>query len=380
MLGISSLVLCVVLLVNLRLTSSGVHHNVHHMHNLIDGKQDPRVFRGAHSLTKANNTIYGAVIMMDYLGEMSELLAQEKAKNITSSHKLELASSRRAKIMELVPQLPFPIAEWPPLRVAACPNDDRSKHGSSERGLMWAHYQVILDFAYFDWDVQEKYEVEGGMADGSIYKGTTYSAVSGKFVAVGPNPPKQVATPGDNNKSSEEAHEDGGIDAARAEAENNPPKSKEEEEEDRYYFSMGPGLYKDGIPFRDDDILVMFEDDAEIAIKDVKNTLIEEFNDMDGIDLLYLGWCEGRTARPIPLCTHAYALTRRGARKLIDHYEPCGPAYDWLLVNLIRNKWLVHRPAHSFSYQANYKEGFSNGATRGIFQQSKGSVSFNHNR
>ena len=29
-------------------------------------------------------------------------------------------------------------------------------------------------------------------------------------------------------------------------------------------------LYKNGIPFLDDDILIVFEDDADIAIKDVR--------------------------------------------------------------------------------------------------------------
>jgi hypothetical protein len=320
--------------------------------------------------------------MMDYLGEMTALLQQERARNISSSHKVQLASQRRAKLFaDTLPELPFPVAEWPPLRTNACPHDQRVKHGSSERGLMLAHYQILLDFAFFDWDVQEKHDAPGGMADGSIYKGTSYSAESHTFVAVGPNPPQPTTSTG---AAGAGAGAGAGLasdaERAAAEAENGgAPQSAAEAAEDARYFAMGPGLYRDGIPFRDDDVLVIFEDDAEIAVKDAANTLIEELNDMKDIDLLYLGWCEGRTARPIPLCAHAYALTRHGARQLIKHFEPCGPAYDWLLVNLIRNKWLRHRTAHTFSYQNNYKPGFHNGATRGIFQQGdKNTASFNH--
>ena len=38
--------------------------------------------------------------------------------------------------------------------------------------------------------------------------------------------------------------------------------------------------------------------------------------------------CEGRKARPVPMCAHAYSLTRRGAFKLDRYYVPCGEAVD----------------------------------------------------
>lgn len=67
------------------------------------------------------------------------------------------------------------------------------------------------------------------------------------------------------------------------------------------------------------DILVVLEDDVDVAIQynDLNSTLAEELGSI-GVDLLFLGWCEGRLARPVPLCAHAYAVTRRGARKLIQ--------------------------------------------------------------
>ena len=123
--------------------------------------------------------------------------------------------------------------------------------------------------------------------------------------------------------------------------------------------------------------MVMLEDDVVVAIKDIQGTMQEELRDMAGTDLLYLGWCEGRLARPIPLCSHAYAVTRRGARKIVKHFEPCGLAYDWQFVTMIRNKWITYRPAHKFSYEHNYKPEFGNGFTRGIIQQMTDAGSFN---
>jgi len=78
----------------------------------------------------------------------------------------------------------------------------------------------------------------------------------------------------------------------------------------------GPDLFKNGRPYLDNDIIVIFEDDADVAIRDVNATLVEELSNMT-TDILYLGWCEGRLARPVPICMHAYAITRRGARLLM---------------------------------------------------------------
>lgn len=129
---------------------------------------------------------------------------------------------------------------------------------------------------------------------------------------------------------------------------------------------------KNGIPFRDDDILVIFEDDAESTIVDTNTTLLEELSDMK-VDLLYLGWCEGRLARPVPLCTQAYAVTRRGARKLVDFYEPCGRGIDEQMVKFAKNGWITYRSAHGYSYNKNRKPNFPQPGdkTFGIFHQRK---------
>ncbi len=242
---------------------------------------------------------------------------------------------------------------------------------------------------YFDYDVLQAYYAVGPdksqpspapLAKGSVYRGTDYSAVSGRFVAVGPSPAGGVGA-GKQSQSlpvRTTATAPSGLSSFPSSGTNIIKGAGGEDFSDEYYQSQGPGLYKNGIPFRDDDIMVVFEDDVEIAIRDVVGTLREEFNDMQNVDLVYLGWCEGRSARPVPLCSHAYAITRAGARQMVKHFEPCGYAYDWQLVTLVRNKWLRFRTAHLFSYQGNYLDGRGGtGFTRGIFQQSLGYDSFN---
>jgi len=151
----------------------------------------------------------------------------------------------------------------------------------------------------------------------------------------------------------------------------------------QFAASENGSLYKNDIPFLDDDILVVFEDDAESVIVDTNVTIIEELSAMN-TDLLYLGWCEGRLARPVPLCTQAYAVTRRGARKLVKYFEPCGIGIDEQMVKLCKNNWLTFRRAFDFSYKKNLKPGFPKPGdkTYGIFHQNKHDFSSinNHRR
>ncbi len=95
-------------------------------------------------------------------------------------------------------------------------------------------------------------------------------------------------------------------------------------------------------PPQDKDILVIFEDDAEISVEVISPVLAAELSHMR-TDLLYLGWCEGRLAKPVPLCTHAYAVTRVGATKLINLLEPCGAALDEQFVVMAKNNWISYR-------------------------------------
>ena len=133
------------------------------VHHHYKRKQDPSVFKGTGALVP-NITVYGTIIMTDYLGELSSIVESHGQRNGTVSPKAQLAVNRGKRVREeTLKEVPFPVAEWPPLKVSQCPHDDREKHGSSERGLAWAHYQILLEFIYFDYDVLKEWEQPGGM-------------------------------------------------------------------------------------------------------------------------------------------------------------------------------------------------------------------------
>lgn len=128
------------------------------------------------------------------------------------------------------------------------------------------------------------------------------------------------------------------------------------------------------------DIVVVFEDDAVIAVKDVKSSLLYELSQMS-TDMLFLGWCYGRRHGLMPMCGHAYALTRLGAKKMLDNYDIChGQAMDAQWHHIAKYAGLTWRKAHPESYR-HTKVGFEDNPdyfTRGIFVQKNGLVSFNH--
>ena len=130
----------------------------------------------------------------------------------------------------------------------------------------------------------------------------------------------------------------------------------------------------------DNDVLVIFEDDANIAVRNVTAALHSELSAMDK-DLLFLGWCYGR--RGIPMCLHAYALTRKGVQALASRWDSCSnEAIDGQLKALAGESNLFSwKKAAEDSYVADLRPGFEdnpNYFTRGIFVQKNGLVSFNH--
>jgi len=128
------------------------------------------------------------------------------------------------------------------------------------------------------------------------------------------------------------------------------------------------------------DLLIIFEDDANIAVKNVTAALHTELSNMN-TDILFLGWCYGR--RGIPMCLHAYALTRDVVQKLVQRWDSCSnEAIDGQLKNLASERGLFSwRKAAESSYIRDLREGFEDNPhyfTRGIFVQKNGLVSFNH--
>jgi hypothetical protein len=126
------------------------------------------------------------------------------------------------------------------------------------------------------------------------------------------------------------------------------------------------------------DILVMLEDDAVIAVNNVHTILEKELSDMS-TEHLFLGWCYGR--RYMPMCTHAYAITRSLAIKLVTEFDLCYPhAIDAQLRQMHERgmfKWRKPHPDSLSSLRPGFEDN-PNYFTRGIFTQKNGLVSFNH--
>lgn len=141
------------------------------------------------------------------------------------------------------------------------------------------------------------------------------------------------------------------------------------------FVKQGEKFSKDA---HDTDILVMLEDDAVVTISDVKEVLEREFSSMT-TDHVFLGWCYGR--RFMPMCTHAYAITRAAATRLVKEFDICYPqAIDAQLKHLADKKVFTWRKPLPDSLK-NLKKGFEDNPhyfTRGIFIQKNGLVSFNH--
>ena len=128
----------------------------------------------------------------------------------------------------------------------------------------------------------------------------------------------------------------------------------------------------------DSDILVLLEDDAVIAINNVEKVLYDEFNSMT-TDHLFLGWCYGR--RHMPMCTHAYAITRKAAIRIVQHFDICYPQAIDAQLRMLSDKgvftWRKPKPESYKDLRSGFEDN-PNYFTRGIFIQKNGLVSFNH--
>lgn len=279
-----------------------------------NGPLHPKFF-GTSTLVP-NRTVIGAIIMSDTGDSNLEMTTTWKDGDATSrvASAAEMAAIRARHAREMYNSLPFPTIEWPSVFTKACPQF-RQGH-RTERGLAFAHYQIWLDYIFFDDDVLQalqRKEVKG------MYTSTAWTSTGAVYAA-----------------------------------------------------AQNGTLYKNGVPFLDDDILVVFEDDADIAVVDHNTSLVEELTAMT-TDILYLGWCDGRAARPVPLCAHAYAITRRGVRKAVQHFEPCGLALDEQLVIMGKNKWLTYRTVHAWSYKNKFNSNYPkpHDQTFGMFHQKR---------
>lgn len=130
---------------------------------------------------------------------------------------------------------------------------------------------------------------------------------------------------------------------------------------------------------RPDDLLAVFEDDAESTIHPDKfiQVLESQFKNPQA-DYNMLGWCLKSADNETACCTHAYFITRRGAEILTKNINLCSIQID----NQIRVLHHHYNLSVSFPRDESYLPyinypNYSSLVTMGIFIQRKGLVSFN---
>lgn len=296
---------------------------------------EPELARTRRSLSNSHSSQYPAsyTLVMDSQNNTRNLygaIILSEAPVNASSQALQSISARVHNYQQLQQSLPFELARWSSVSTGPCPQWPDGHR--TERGLIWAHYRIYRDFAFFD-------PVTAAIAARKLKNTTTSNSTT-------------------NTASMLQ-------------------KLASSEGNDYVIYSDGRWL-KRGKAFNDDDLLLIFEDDALATVSALNDTLITEFRDGPQVDILYLGWCEGRLARPVPLCAHAYAITRRAAKKLVHYLEPCGLAIDEQLVLMAKNNWLSYRRAMPSSYdRSKLRPEFASGQwgagdkTTGIFRQCK---------
>jgi len=211
----------------------------------------------------------------------------ENSKSSPKSH------SKKTHCRDHIPSLnetafPFPIVHWNSINTRPCPQIPNDNH-RTEHGHGMSHLQIWLEFYFFDHDVlmarvrpKPEYVVS-----------TTYSSVSGTFQA----------------------------------------------------FENGT-LYKNGILFTEDDILLVLEDSIDLSHVQNNTVILQELQSeliAMTTDLLRIGWCASEHNKPQShhgnnsssssnsvhrWCSFAYAITRAGARKLSQQYDLCGKPLD----------------------------------------------------
>ena len=86
----------------------------------------------------------------------------------------------------------------------------------------------------------------------------------------------------------------------------------------------GPGARERQKVKEENDVLVIFEDDVYPLVDNHQLVMLQEIEKMTS-DVHWLGWCYYTKKEWSPLCMHAYVVNIRGAKKLVDFTETCGP-------------------------------------------------------
>ena len=260
-----------------------------------------------------NRTIFGAMLTTNLHDHRWDQSSVEKEPLLAAA--AAQASASVPNMKSIAHLLPFPVIEWPHIITNACPSHRFEQQAPSHPRAVVAydHYQIWLDFIFFDHDVLQA--VNRSEVKDVLYNSTFWSSFSGIYAA-----------------------------------------------------SRDGSLYKNGLPFYDDDIMVIMEDNVHVAVSNASQSLKAELSSMT-TDLLYLGW-RGKTAGKNIVFSYAYAITRRGARLAVNYFDPCKPDVDHQLSNMVKRNWLTSRKASPANFeQKNSTDTKKYGDTQGIFLQ-----------
>lgn len=172
--------------------------------------QPPKIDYGTDKLV-ANRTVYSALTISDGKS-IAAHLHQKGEHGVHAGNHTQLESDViailkvRSKNREaLVASLNFETFQWPMINTHACPHYPHSGHARTERGFGLSHMQIWLEFYFFDHDIIDAMHRKVP----EYITSNSYSSVSGVFSSV-----------------------------------------------------QNGSIYKNGIPFLDEDITLVFEDTA----------------------------------------------------------------------------------------------------------------------
>lgn len=166
---------------------------------------------------------------------------------------------------------PVPFRIWSAIQTKSCPHFLRGSH-RNEKGHGLSHLQALMDFYFFDNDVDEA----RFRKNPEYIASTTYSSVSGNFQS----------------------------------------------------FANGT-LFKNDVEYKMDDLLIVFEDKATMNITLIEKNFWASFADELSRfqeDIFIFGNC--KTQDKLELCMTAYAISRHGAKVVSQYFDLCGNKFN----------------------------------------------------
>lgn len=255
-------------------------------------------------------TVHGAVIVGDQTNDQRAAFSSLPATVASQVNYNHNDMIRNSNFQQMNAVIPVPLCKWPTVYARPCPHYAKAQK-STDKGNGLSHYQIWLEFIFFDHDLLE---------------------------AVTRKPPEYLVS---NAWSSNSA---------------------------TFQSFANRSFHKNGVPFLEDDIIIILEDSAYSAVNssiEMTSILRSELSNMT-TDLVQLGWCDSSQQPPqhqqshshtkkFPHLTHscmyAYAVTRRGVRQLVKYFDVCSAqSLEEQVRSFTKYGWLTTRQARVGSY------------------------------